>query len=186
MRIHFEQIDAAIRLFTKYSSYFQIATSTNGSFFKHNKNAQSSFLIVILFQDIRNAFKNKKIASLLGLESGHGIDSSLALLRMFYDLGVRYMTLTHNCNVPWATNSFIDQQPNAAQYGGLTQFGRKVIQEMNRLGMMVDLAHTSYQTQLDALNETKAPLIISHSSIYTLCNSTRNVRDDVLLKLVAF
>ncbi len=122
----------------------------------------------------------------MGLESGHAIDSSLALLRIFYDLGVRYMTLTHNCNVPWATNSFIDQQPNAAQFGGLTHFGRKVIQEMNRLGMMVDLAHTSYQTQLDALDESKAPVIISHSSIFTLCANTRNVKDDVLLKLVAY
>ena len=132
-----------------------------------------------------NGFKNKKIASLIGLESGHAIDSSLAILRIFYSLGVRYMTLTHNCDVPWATNNKIDGYANASSYGGLTAFGRKVIQEMNRLGMIVDLSHVSYRTMLDALDETKTPVMFSHSSAYSICNHTRNVRDDVLLKLKA-
>ena len=93
------------------------------------------------------------------------------------------MTLTHNCDVPWATNNLIDRYPNASLYGGLTKFGRSVVQEMNRLGMIVDLSHVSHQTMLDALEETKAPVMFSHSSVYSLCNHTRNVRDDVLLKL---
>lgn len=95
------------------------------------------------------------------------------------------MTLTHNCDVPWATNNLIDRFPNATLYGGLTSFGRTVIQEMNRLGMIVDLSHVSHQTMLDALDESKAPVMYSHSSVYALCNHTRNVRDDVLLKLKA-
>ena len=95
------------------------------------------------------------------------------------------MTLTHNCDVPWATNNLIDRFPNASSYGGLTTFGRKVIQEMNRLGMIVDLSHVSHQTMLDALDETKAPVMFSHSSVYSICNHTRNVRDYVLLKLKA-
>ena len=83
-----------------------------------------------------------------------------------------------------ATNHLIDRQSNASVYGGLTDFGRKVIHEMNRIGMIVDLSHASLSTMLDALEETKAPLIFSHSSIYTICNNSRNVQDDVLLKLV--
>jgi membrane dipeptidase len=137
-------------------------------------------------QDIMDAFKNKKIASLLGMESGHAIDSSLAILRVFYELGIRYMTLTHNCNLPWATNHLIDRQANVSLYGGLTEFGRKVIKEMNRLGMIVDLSHVSYQTMIDALDETKAPVMFSHSSVFAVCNQSRNVRDDVLEKLVFF
>ena len=129
------------------------------------------------------AFGNKKVASLMGMESGHAIDSSLAILRMFYDLGIRYMTLTHNCDLPWATNHNVDKFANASLYGGLTSFGRKVIQEMNRLGMIIDLSHVSYRTMLDALDETKAPVMFSHSSAYSICNQTRNVRDDVLKKV---
>ena len=132
-----------------------------------------------------NGYKNRKIASLLGLESGHAIDSSMSILRIFYNLGIRYMTLTHNCDVPWATNHLVDRLANASDYGGLTNFGRKIIQEMNRLGMMVDLSHTSHQTMLDALDESKAPVIFSHSSVQAICNQSRNVRDDVLLKLVS-
>ena len=94
------------------------------------------------------------------------------------------MTLTHNCDVPWATNNLVDRLENASSYGGLTKFGRTVIQEMNRLGMIVDISHVSYQTQLDVLDESKAPVMFSHSSVYAICKHTRNARDDVLLKLV--
>jgi len=93
------------------------------------------------------------------------------------------MTLTHNCNTPWADNNQIDSNSTAPRYGGLTEFGRKVVQEMNRLGMMVDLSHVAYKTMLDAFEVTKAPVIFSHSSVYSLCNHTRNARDDVLEKL---
>ena len=95
------------------------------------------------------------------------------------------MTLTHNCDVPWATNNLIDRNSNATLYGGLTSFGRKVVQEMNRLGMIVDLSHVSHQTMLDALKESKAPVMFSHSSVYALCNHSRNVKDDVLKNLVS-
>jgi membrane dipeptidase len=165
-RIHLEQIDVIKRLVRRHPDQLEFVTDSSG---------------------IRAAFKNKKIASLIGVESGHAIDSSLALLRILYELGARYMTLTHNCNVPWATNHLVDRNETAAaEQGGLSAFGRKVIQEMNRLGMMIDLSHTSHRTQLDAMSESNAPVIYSHSSAYSVCNATRNVRNDVLLQLVAF
>lgn len=134
---------------------------------------------------MKSAFSKKKIASLIGLESGHAIDSSLGLLRMFYELGVRYMTLTHNCNLPWATQNQVDGWANASLYAnkGLTKFGRTVVIEMNRLGMLVDIAHVSLRTMLDVLDTSKAPVIFSHSSVWGICNHTRNVRDDVLRRL---
>jgi membrane dipeptidase len=159
IRIHMEQLDTIRRLIDKYSDNLQFAKSST---------------------EMMNAFKNKKIASLMGLESGHAIDSSLSLLRIFYSLGIRYMTLTYNCNLPWATNHNVDVYSNSSSYGGLTQFGRKVVQEMNRLGMIVDLSHTSYQTQVDALTESKAPVMFSHSVAYAICNNSRNVKDNVL------
>nr|XP_025035416.1 dipeptidase 1 [Pelodiscus sinensis] len=123
---------------------------------------------------IEDAFRAKKVASLIGVEGGHSIDSSLGALRMFYRLGVRYMTLTHSCNTPWRTYLSDWPGPGAAcaQHLSLTH-PQRVVREMNRLGMLVDLAHVSVQTMEDALEVSKAPVIFSHSSAYELCRSRR-------------
>jgi len=129
-------------------------------------------------QQALQAWKQKKIASLIGMEGGHSIDSSLGALRMFYDLGARYMTLTHNCNTPWADNCY-----GPTQYNGMTDFGRSVVLEMNRLGMMVDISHVSFDVMRQVLNISRSPVIFSHSNAYALCNHVRNVPDDVLVSL---
>ncbi len=119
-----------------------------------------------------------KIASLLGAEGGHSIDCSLGVLRMLYALGVRYLTLTHNDNVPWA-----DSATDEPRSGGLTRFGEEVVREMNRLGMLVDISHVAPATMRDVLRSTAAPIIFSHSSARALCDVPRNVPDDVLASL---
>lgn len=126
-------------------------------------------------------YKSGKIAIALGVEGLHQVDSSLAVLRMYHELGVRYITLTHNCDNPFATaaSSVVGGLPDK----GLTPFGKDCILEMNRLGIMVDLSHVSLQTMYDALETTKAPVIFSHSSAFALTNNERNVRDEVLLKV---
>lgn len=144
------------------------------------KQYNDTFTFVTTAQGIRDAYAQGKIASLVGMEGGHSIDSSLATLRMFYELGVRYMTVTHNCDTPWAENNQKDQNPSRPSYG-LTAFGETVIHEMNRLGMLVDISHVAAHTMRDVLNITRAPVIFSHSNVYSLCNSTRNVPDDVIL-----
>ncbi|XP_036159406.1 dipeptidase 1 [Myotis myotis] len=140
-----------------------------------------TFLCVTSSQGIRQAFREGKVASLIGVEGGHSIDSSLGVLRALYHLGMRYLTLTHSCNTPWADNWLVDTGDHDAQSGGLSDdFGKSVVREMNRLGVIIDLAHVSVATMKAALNQSQAPVIFSHSSAFALCEHRRNVPDDVL------
>ncbi|MEV6115840.1 dipeptidase [Streptomyces sp. NPDC052109] len=128
--------------------------------------------------DMEAARRDGRIASLMGAEGGHSVANSLGTLRGLYELGVRYMTLTHNSNVDWADSA--TDEPKA---GGLTSFGREVVREMNRLGMLVDLSHVAATTMRDALDATSAPVIFSHSSARAVCDHPRNIPDDVLERL---
>lgn len=144
------------------------------------------FKFVSTAQGVLDAFSEGKIASLIGLEGGHSLDSSLGVLRMYYELGIRYMTVTHSCNTPWADNWHVDEIGyNGTKVDGLTEFGKQVIREMNRLGIMVDLAHVSKKTMSDILDLSVAPVIFSHSSAFRLCNHFRNVQDDILFRTKA-
>jgi membrane dipeptidase len=159
-RTQLEQIDIARRVIERYPETFQLAATA---------------------ADIRAAKKAGRIGSMLGLEGGHAIEDSLGALRAYYDLGVRYMTLTHNRHTNWADAAL--QDPPA--YGGLNAFGEQVVHEMNRIGMLVDLSHTSADTMRDALRVSQAPVIFSHSSVRALCDIPRNVPDDVIQMLPA-
>lgn len=128
--------------------------------------------------DMEAARADGRIASLMGAEGGHSIGNSLATLRALHALGVRYMTLTHNDNLPWA-----DSATDKPVAHGLTRFGEEVVREMNRVGMLVDLSHVSADTMRDALRVTRAPVIFSHSSARAVCDHPRNVPDDVLRTL---
>ncbi len=130
--------------------------------------------------DIVRIHKAGKVASLIGIEGGHQIGGSLAALRQFYDLGARYMTLTHFKN-----NEFADSATDDPKWHGINDFGRTVIHEMNRLGMLVDLSHVSPETMRDALDVSKAPVIFSHSDARALADHPRNVPDDILKRLPA-
>jgi len=156
-RIQLEQIDIARRVIARYPDRLALALSAN---------------------DIRREFRQGKLASLLGLEGGHAIENSLGALRAYYDLGVRYMTLTHNVTLDWA-----DAALDSAKHGGLTPFGDSVVREMNRLGMLVDLAHVSPGTMSDVLNVTRAPVIFSHSGARALVDVPRNVPDSILRRV---
>jgi membrane dipeptidase len=156
-RIQLEQIDIARRVIARYPDRLALALSAN---------------------DIRREFKQGKLGSLLGLEGGHAIENSLGALRAYYDLGVRYMTLTHNVTLDWA-----DAALDSAKHGGLTPFGDSVVREMNRLGMLVDLSHVSPGTMSDALNVTQAPVIFSHSGARALVDVPRNVPDSILRRV---
>jgi membrane dipeptidase len=150
-----EQIDLIHRMVKKYPDTFAMASTAD---------------------DILRIRKQGKIASLIGVEGGHSIDNSLGVLRAYYDLGVRYMTLTHSDNLDWA-----DSATDVPKVKGLTEFGERVVLEMNRLGMLVDISHVSADTMRHALKVTRAPVIASHSSAFALAPHPRNVPDDVLL-----
>jgi membrane dipeptidase len=128
--------------------------------------------------DVERVFAAGRVASLIGAEGGHSIACSLGVLRVLYRLGVRYLTLTHNANVPWA-----DSATDVPAAGGLTAFGRQVVAEMQRLGMLVDLSHTAPATMRDAFGAAEAPVIYSHSSARALCDHPRNVPDELLARL---
>jgi membrane dipeptidase len=125
--------------------------------------------------DIVRMHRQGKLASLIGIEGGYAIENSIANLRMFFDLGVRYMTLTHGGNTAWA-----DAATDAAKHNGLTRFGEEVVHEMNRLGMMVDISHVSDATMSDAIRVSEAPVIFSHSSARAIADHLRNVPDSIL------
>jgi membrane dipeptidase len=156
-RVQLEQIDIARRFIAKYPDRLALALSAN---------------------DIRRDFRQGKIGSLLGLEGGHAIENSLGALRAYYDLGVRYMTLTHNVTLDWA-----DAALDSAKHKGLTPFGDSVVREMNRLGMLVDLSHVSAGTMSAALNASQAPVIFSHSGARALVDVPRNVPDSILRRV---
>jgi membrane dipeptidase len=154
-----EQIDTAQRMIEAYPDRLELARTA---------------------ADVERIFAAGKVASLLGAEGGHSIASSLGVLRSLYALGVRYLTLTHNQNVGWA-----DSATDQPQAGGLTDFGRDVVREMQRLGMLVDLSHVASSTMRDTLDVAQGPVIFSHSSARALCDHPRNVPDDVLRRLTA-
>ncbi|WP_407552546.1 dipeptidase [Streptomyces sp. Pv4-95] len=136
--------------------------------------------LALAADDMEAARADGVIASLMGAEGGHSINSSLATLRALHQLGVRYMTLTHNDSLAWADSA--TDEPRA---GGLSAFGEEVVREMNRLGMLVDLSHVAAETMRDALRVTSAPVIFSHSSARAVCGHPRNIPDDVLEQLPA-
>jgi membrane dipeptidase len=149
-----EQIDLVRRMADRYPDAFEMAYTAD---------------------DIERIVRAGKVASLIGIEGGVAIENSLAQLRAFYTLGARYMTLTHNTTLDWA-----DAATDNPKHEGLTPFGARVVKEMNRLGMLVDISHVSPATMADALRVSQAPLIASHSSAYAICPSPRNVPDDIL------
>jgi membrane dipeptidase len=133
--------------------------------------------------DIRRIHKAGKIASLMGIEGGHAIEDSLGALRMFHRLGVRYMTLTHTNTSNWADSAGGINNPAEKRHGGLNEFGREVVREMNRMGMMVDISHIADETFQDVIEVSQAPIIASHSSCRALTNVPRNLTDDMLRAL---
>jgi membrane dipeptidase len=157
LRVQLEQIDLARRIVAHHPEDLALVTTAD---------------------ELERVFRGGRIASLLGVEGGHTIVDSLAVLRGYYDLGVRYMTLTHNVHTSWA-----DCAALPPRHGGLTRFGEAVVAEMNRLGMLVDLSHVAPATMDDALRVSEAPVIFSHSSARALTDVPRNVPDDILRRL---
>jgi membrane dipeptidase len=142
-----------------------------------------AFEMAYTSDDIRRAARSGKIAALMGIEGGHAIEHSLHALRMFYRLGVRYMTLTHSNTIEWADSSGDINDPSVTHHNGLTDFGREVVREMNRIGMIVDISHVSDKTFFDAVEVSRAPVIASHSSVRAIANHPRNMTDDMLRAL---
>ena len=159
VRAVLEQIDVVHQMVARYPDHLELALTAD---------------------DIERIFRKGKVASLIGMEGGHSIDNSLAMLRMTYALGARYMTLTHTKSLDWA-----DAAGDEPKCHGLSPFGEKVVREMNRLGMLVDVSHVSDETMAAAIKVTKAPVICSHSSARALCDVPRNVPDDLLKKIAA-
>lgn len=141
------------------------------------------FQLSLTAADIERAHKQHKIAALLGLEGGHAIEDSPRLLRDYYRLGVRYMTLTHVNTNGWADSSGDMDDPAVQHHNGLTPFGKDIVREMNRLGMMVDISHVADKTFYDALETSQAPLIASHSDCRAISNVPRNMTDDMIVAL---
>ena len=137
-------------------------------------------MMAISVGDIERAHKQKKLAALMGIEGGHSMENDIRLLRDFYRLGVRYMTLSWSNTNEWADSSGDINDPKVEHHNGLTDFGKQVVLEMNRLGMMVDVSHVADKTFWDAITTTKAPIIASHSSARALTNHPRNMTDDML------
>ncbi|MCH9058202.1 MAG: dipeptidase [Planctomycetes bacterium] len=156
-KVVIEQIDLVRRLVSRYPDDLEIAYTAD---------------------DVERIFKQGRIASMMGMEGGHSIENSLAVLRATYALGARYMTLTHSKGTFWA-----DSATDDPRHDGLTAFGEEVVREMNRLGMLVDLSHVAPATMHDAMDVSMAPVIFSHSSARALCDHPRNVPDDVLARL---
>ncbi len=156
-RIQLEQFDIARRMIAKYPDRFVFAKSS---------------------ADVSKAFAAGKFPAFLGMEGGHAIENSLGALRVYYDLGARYMTLTHNVTLDWA-----DAALDKPVHGGLTPFGKEVVREMNRMGMIVDLSHTSPGVMSDALTVSESPVMFSHSSSRALDNHPRDVPDSILVRL---
>ncbi|MBN3299385.1 DPEP2 Dipeptidase, partial [Amia calva] len=158
VRLTLEQVDLILRMCNEYEE-LELVTTAAG---------------------MRNT---KKIACLISIEGGHSIDSSLPTLRMFYQLGVRSLALTHTCNTPWAESSSKIYPFYKRGNNSLTDFGKEVVLEMNRLGMLIDLSHSSKGTAWAVLNVSRAPVIFSHSSADAVCPHIRNVPDDLLLRM---
>ena len=143
----------------------------------------NDFMFATSAKDIEEAHKNGKIAALMGIEGGHAIEDSLRLLRDYYKLGIRYMTLTHSNTNNWADSSGDMTKAGVKHHNGLTNFGKEVVQEMNRLGMMVDISHVADKTFWDTLEVSKAPIFASHSSCRALANAPRNMTDEMIVAL---
>src|SRR5688572_18905828 len=156
-RTQLEQIDIARQIIARYPDRLRLALRAD---------------------DVEPAFREGRIASFLGIEGGHALENSLGALRAYYDLGVRYMTLTHGKTLDWA-----DAAGDTPRHQGLTSFGKEVVREMNRLGMLVDLSHVTPEVMRDALDVSEAPVIFSHSSARALTDHARNVPDPILKRM---
>jgi len=156
-KVQLEQIDIMLQIIARYPDVFELALDAS---------------------DVERIFASGKIASMIGMEGGHAIENSLGALRGFFAMGARYMTLTHNGTLDW-----VDSANDEHRHGGLTPFGQEVVREMNRMGMLVDLSHTSPETMNDALDVAEAPVIWSHADTRGMRDHPRNVPDQVLRRL---